>query len=229
MVELKTKLTPLNARPKTLRSAVLLLSCAHMSGAGSSCPAGDWRASCARLVKFIDPPVKWSYQGTREACLALGAGWDLVSVKSVDHVKWLRDQATVAGVDLSSDGGVALGWDRDNTGDTHYDLTNSSRNITSIFDALREEGWGGDYYSKQLSSCGGLGQQWAGFGWRALPAPGIVDWGVCHRTLKIVCENLGTSSPTLVSTSSPTSSSMSDPGRGALAGGPTAPGKGSTV
>ena len=138
-------------------------------------------------VKFVSAKGV-SYKNVRATCTALGSGWDLVSVQSVAHVKWLRDQAAKSGVDLTKSAGVPLGYDKDNTGRQYYDLTNLSRPITGIFGALRKEGWPGDYHTDQRSDCSGKGQQWAGFGWQKLPRPGIEDWGSCHPMNKILCE-----------------------------------------
>jgi hypothetical protein len=86
----------------------------------------------------------------------------------------------------------------------YYDLSDTSRNVTQILDALRADGWPGDYYTDKSSSCAGYkppGQPFAGFGWYALPKPGISNWGVCQGFNKIICEEKPSSPSTGIVTS----------------------------
>ena len=114
-------------------------------------------------------------------------------MQSAKHVVWLAQQAADAGIDLSVGKGVPLGYDYVGGSNQveYYDLTDSTRSITSIFAELKADGWAGDYYTNQRSGCSGYtppGQPFAGFGWSSLPTPGIEDWGVCHGFNKILCE-----------------------------------------
>jgi len=136
----------------------------------------------------LAPPSSYTYESIRSMCTALGDGWDLVSIQSVAHIEWLRDQAGSSGVGLAVPSGVPLAYDPQNSGTTYYDLTNPGRDVTPIFDALRLEGWPGDYHTNQRNDCGGQGQPFAGFGWRSMPRPGIEDWGVCHGHNRVLCE-----------------------------------------
>ena len=145
-------------------------------------------------VAFIEPPSTMSLDAFQAACQARTDGaWGLVSVQSAKHVVWLAQQAADAGIDLSVGKGVPLGYDYVGGSNQveYYDLTDSTRSITSIFAELKADGWTGDYYTNQRNDCGGStppGQPFAGFGWNSLPTPGIEDWGVCHSFNKILCE-----------------------------------------
>jgi hypothetical protein len=154
----------------------------------------------------------------RTECKNLGTGWDLVSIRDATHVIWLRDQASVQGVsDLSGSWGTALGFDKDNTGTQHFDLTNFSRDVTPIFDTLRAAHWPGDAHLPETdSSCP---QMFAGFGWGLSRTPGelrpgIEDWGTCHVTKYALCEfttQEPTSDPTPGPTGNPTPGPTSNP------------------
>ena len=111
----------------------------------------------------------------------------MVSIKSERHVLWLKEQAANQGVNLGEPAGVPLGYDPFGNNAKYYDLTDSSRDVTPIFDALRADGWNGDYHTDQSAGCSGSGQPFAGFGWRS-ENPGIEDWGTCHDFNKILCE-----------------------------------------
>ena len=111
----------------------------------------------------------------------------MVSIKSEQHVLWLKEQAANQGVNLGEPAGVPLGYDPFGNNAKYYDLTDSSRDVTPIFDALRADGWNGDYHTDQSAGCSGSGQPFAGFGWRS-ENPGIEDWGTCHDFNKILCE-----------------------------------------
>ena len=124
----------------------------------------------------------------RSSCQMLGAGWDAVSITSAEHVEWLVNQATAAGVDLSLFKGVPLAYDPHRDGRTYFDLTNLARDVTPILTALQADGWPGDFHTRQNRFCNGTGQPYAGFGYKPLPKPGIVDFGICQPFHKVICE-----------------------------------------
>ncbi|EOD18072.1 hypothetical protein EMIHUDRAFT_196118 [Emiliania huxleyi CCMP1516] len=139
-------------------------------------------------VHLIDPSADTHLLSIRSSCQMLGAGWDAVSITSAEHVEWLVNQATAAGVDLSLFKGVPLAYDPHRDGRTYFDLTNLARDVTPILTALQADGWPGDFHTRQNRFCNGTGQPYAGFGYKPLPKPGIVDFGICQPFHKVICE-----------------------------------------
>ena len=107
---------------------------------------------CERVEHLYKPvrimPVSSpsTLEGLRSAC---DAGDQLVSVRSVAHAQWLKQQMVKLAPNLCQQtNGVPLGWDVNNN-NQYYDLSDTSREITPIFAQLKKEGWAGDYETMQ--------------------------------------------------------------------------------
>jgi hypothetical protein len=123
-------------------------------------------------------------EGLRSLC---GLGKDLVSIRSAEHVSFLRDVVKNAGIDNTKAGGVPLAYDY-KFGNRYFDLRNHTRDITPIFQQLvaRRE-LSGDFQTDQTSTDEVL----VGFGWGQNDIDvGISDFGHHHPVQGVICEDL---------------------------------------
>ena len=89
-------------------------------------------------VRFVSPPSTKTIDAMAQTCKAQGNGWELVSIQDAYHVKWLLKKGQKQGVDFTVGAGVALGYDKDNTGTTYYDLRDHSRALPKFPHATRK-------------------------------------------------------------------------------------------
>jgi len=108
----------------------------------------------------------------------------LVSVRTKAHVKWLQAQVEHAGADISIEAGFPLGWDGTDRGGNpsrYFDLRHNHRHreVTHIFDELREHGYSGDHHTpaprQHMVGIGAGHLRW--------------DWELGHHdTQGVICE-----------------------------------------
>jgi len=128
-------------------------------------------------------------EGLRGLC---GVGKDLVSLRSAEHILYLRTKVLEAGINTSKPAGVPIAYDY-KLGNRYFDLRNSTRDITYILEQLiaRRE-LSGDFMTDQTSSdFWGRDEYMVGFGWGKDDRDvGLADFGHHHGVQGVICEEL---------------------------------------
>merc|ERR1712007_423986 len=151
-----------------------------------------------KLVNVVriygDMQINTTLEGLRNLC---GPGKDLVSLRSADHVLFLRDRVTAAGIDMTQDSGVPLAYDY-YVMNRYFDLRNGTRDVTSFFHELEARGeMSGDFKTdERFDDVWGRwdgGQFIAGFGWgKSATNVGIADFSHENKVQAVICESLDT-------------------------------------
>eukprot|EP00929_Paragymnodinium_shiwhaense_P109732 TRINITY_DN76230_c0_g1_i1.p1 TRINITY_DN76230_c0_g1~~TRINITY_DN76230_c0_g1_i1.p1 ORF type:complete len:570 (+),score=93.08 TRINITY_DN76230_c0_g1_i1:66-1775(+) len=189
---------PFSAAAVSQASASIEDSCYQMRAPGGCAGPNMMRKLWAavqdyRLASVIVVQPVYRLGTTLEYLRSLcGYGKDLVSIRSSDHVKFLRDEVVAAaGIDMTREEGIPLAYDYPLM-NRYFDLRNMTRDVTSIFHELWSLGMSGDFHTDQTSSeHWGKDEHMAGFGWgRSQIDAGIADWGHHHSVQAVICEDL---------------------------------------
>eukprot|EP00933_Yihiella_yeosuensis_P061653 TRINITY_DN64493_c0_g1_i1.p1 TRINITY_DN64493_c0_g1~~TRINITY_DN64493_c0_g1_i1.p1 ORF type:complete len:1614 (+),score=284.76 TRINITY_DN64493_c0_g1_i1:639-4844(+) len=140
------------------------------------------KISAFNAVKVV-PVAGGTISAFRRSC---GTGWDLVSVKSIEHIRWLREVVAMANFSMTLKFGILLAYDY--SGNKKFEsLQSRESNVDWMFAKLKDAGeFTGTYDS------GTTGNVFAGFGWgKSSSDVGMASWPIAgDKTHGVICEKV---------------------------------------